>query len=1408
MPPTFRPLRYPVRSAARGGGRERGCRARRKSRRFGWALVLLVAVWSGLATAAEPYTPQPVNPLAEAWRWRQFPELDGAGTRCIAETPDRHVFAGASEGVLEYDGYHWTSHRQAGSPRGAPVDQIMVADDGSVYAASQRGIYRYDGSRWSHLVDIPEHLPFNFVTLRQLRDGRIIASASRGLVEIAPDGTLTTYSSAAKIAALRPFFPGARWVELPPEALSAAGDFRDVSDILEDRAGNVWLAVTTEEETGKLLRFRWSDVRNGSWTDFTVFEDGPRRRFGAFQRLLEADDGRIWVINSSSDRGILVFDGTDWETIYLNRRFGGDEYLTDIVQSDNGIIWVGTIAKLFAYFPDGSWSVYKAPQYPIPANRVILQRSANGKLWLAGYKSKLLLLDLSFAQWLTYDGLSFQFAIGDGEEWYVAHDKRVVRREGDDWKGFGVTDGLMDTPVRLLRTSRGQVWAAGSHRGKAATARWRNDRWDLQLHPTLSWGIDYRAVFEARDGSLWFGGSVDANVQDGFTSGLVQLTDPLADHLRWTYHRAGENGLSQANVYGIGQSPDGRICIGGSQLLCFDGREWQPAADERLRQYVNCLYSTGDRLLVGSRYYGVFVYDGRDWTNYTTADGLPGNTIISIAVLADSIVLVATENGTCAFDGKSWTRNFLPEQLNLDFEGGTIRHSDEHIWIDRVSRNWKRQALNATQLELDQYDFYSTRYRPSPTPPETTIAFNTERVSANGNGLVSWSGRDYFGETRSESLVYSYRLDGGGWQPFAAVEEYAFTGLSDGPHRLEVRARDLDFNVDPTPAVASFEVLAPIWKQAWFIGLMLLFLMLFGVYEYRVHRKNAKLKAVNVSLQDRNEEIRQHRDQLEGMLVQLENLSRAKVGFFTNISHELRTPLTLILGPIDRLVGEDHALPADRRRQLQMMVQRNARRLLNLIDQLLEMRRIEQSALEIKLSNLCLPDFLAAVTELFADLALRRGIDLRFTSAAEHEIVAVDLDKVEKVLANLLSNAFRHTPDGGSITVSVTAVDASSAGLPSYYDRYFEIRVEDTGSGISQDKIALIFDKYYTSPSAASTEAGTGIGLSYTKDLVYLMQGEIRVESTTGVGSRFTVFLPLVAGHSPDVGDLPTLTTARQESTLLLANFRQEQEVAPPSDRETDPSTPRVLIVEDNPDMLAFLARLLEDRYAVVTATSGRQGLQLAGEQTIDLVISDVMMAEMDGISLCHQLKDNLATSHIPVVLLTARVLDESRASGYSRGADDYITKPFNPDLLLLRVANLLEQRRRLREKFTLDVRLTPEAEVVASPDEEFMNRLIGLLHENVGNSDFNVRAMCGAMHLSHMHFIRKVKQLTGRKPIDLLRSFRMKMARDLLAQDSLTVAEVAYRVGFDLPNSFSRTFKKEYGMTPTQFVQEMRERS
>ena len=1410
-------------------------------------LLIFAIGLSCYSFASQPYTPQIVNPLTESWRWKHFPELEGKGIRYIVETADQKVWVSSNEGVLEYDGFEWKNHDSNNGLNSTPVEQLLVAKDGSIYGTTAKGIFRYNGETWDHFFVVPENLNFIFHHIKQLSDQSIMACADWGIVHFTDKETPRFYTSKTKIDQLKAYFPSVEWVALPKTALTTQGDLHYASDVIETDNGEIWFALTMQMEIGKLLRFKLDDIKDGQLKKFEVFTSSKNLQLGEGQRLLYTQDKKIWVINSTTNKGIGVFDGRKWETIHLNKIFGGDEYMADIVQSANGMIWISSMAKVYV-FENGRWARYRAPNYPIPANRIILQNSKNDQIWVAGYKSKVLLLDFSTERWLTYADLSFQCEISPQEQWFLEVNNKIVHRKGNQWTAYGVEDGLMDEPIRIIQTKKGQIWAAGSHKGKAATAVFKNGNWMRHIHPNFSWGIDYRAVFEASDGSLWFGGSVDAEAKDGFLSGVLQLPNPNAENLNWIHHKFGEKGLNQANAYGIGQSKDGRIWIGGSNLYYYDGTSWENLPDERLQQYVNVVVSTENMLLVGSRYYGVFIFDGAKWTNYNTSSGLSGNTIISIDAVSDSCIFVATENDICRFDGTSWTQNVFPEQLNLDFEGGTIQHTEGKIWISHVPRNWTRRAYQNKEGQTENWDFFTTIYQPSSTPPETFLDFYVETISSDGNSFISWKGKDFFSQTPSKHLTYSYRVDEGNWSPFSNENQHTFTSLPSGIHTFEVRARNLDFIEDTTPARIKFEVLPPIWKQTWFLLLIASFLIIFGIYEYRVITKKQKLEVLNASLtevnkklkgkskkikaqneeilaqqaqileqskileinnkdlEERNEEILAQRDKLEDMVLQVESLSKSKLAFFTNISHELRTPLTLILGPVSQLLKDDQKLSSSERNQLYSIIQRNASRLLKLINQLLELRRIEHGALELKLSEINISTYISEMMGLFNNLALKRDIHLDYTDNSPFNSVFLDSDKIEKVIANLLSNAFKHTPDGGSIQVALNTVSADVMNLNSVYDQYFEILVEDTGDGISKEDLDTIFEKYFTTESNVRNTTGTGIGLSYIKDLIFLMQGDIQVESRIGKGTKFKVYLPVVpvmdgSEKEKTEAQKPLFKVARQEASLLLHTYTEQIVEENSKKVASGPVLPRVLLVEDNQDMLQFLETILNKKYQVLTAENGKEGLGIAQNQSLDLIISDVMMPEMDGLTFCEKVKSNFATSHIPIILLTAKTLEKNKMSGFLKGADDYVTKPFNPDLLMVRIDNLLQQRKQLREVFNKDFMLTPKSEKITSPDEELLQKLVTIMNENLDETGFNVDKMCKMVHLSHMHFIRKVKQLTGKKPVDLLKSFRMKKAKDLLMQNKLTIAEVAYKVGFDLPNSFSRAFKKEFNITPTAFV-------
>jgi signal transduction histidine kinase/DNA-binding response OmpR family regulator/ligand-binding sensor domain-containing protein len=1385
------------------------------------------------AQATQAYRPEMVNPLTERWRWKNFPELEGKGVRCITEDQNGNVWFGIDDGIVEYNGYEWIRRGAEDGLPGGAVEQIYSGRNDCIYAATAKGVFIYKANQWRPLFTPEESLGFTFLRIKELEDGSFWIATNFGALQFVDHRPFRFFATAAQKERLASQLNEIDWVILP-EKLTSNGQIMNVSDVLEDKQGALWLALTVNNQ-GKILIFHPQDIQKEKLQKYKIIASGPALRLGENQKMIRAADHTIWIANSTFNIGITTFDGEQWRAIELSDLFGGDEYTTDIMQSSDGTIWIGSLGKMYSY-RDGRWEIFQAPEFQIPANKLLLFQSREDKLWIGGVKSKVYLLDYSRTQWLTYRDLNFQCERNYAEYWFLDVHGRAVQNRGDQWIRYDTTDGLMDAPVRIIATGQGQLWAAGSHRGTAATAFLQGNRWIRRLHPNLSWGIDYRAVFEAKDGSIWFGAAVDLDEEKEQVGGVIQLLNPLDQNKRWIHHRPDESGIKQTNAYGIGQSKDGSIWMGGGNLYRFDGRQWAKSDQMMLRQFVNIVASTDQLLLVGSRYYGVFLFDGQEWRQYDTNSGLTSNTIISLYASSDSSIWAATENDIAHFDGKTWINHIFPAEMNMNLEGGAILGtSDGALWLNQSSREWKRRALRSHKPSGEALrSFVTYRYLPDRHPPETKLEIFTREVASEGNTIISWTGEDFFETTNSDQLTFSYRLNGGKWSDFSSERHRTFFNLRNGLYTFEVRARDLDLNIDPSPARFEFEVLPPVWRQTWFQLLLLAFLLVIGIFEFRIINKKRKLEKLNVALQtinqklkkksekiqtqnqeileqqeqilrqkaalekineglaDRNREIQLQRDKLEEMVVQIEELSKSKINFFTNISHELRTPLTLILGPVERLHQQGDSLSDTEKERFYAIIERNAYRLLKLINQLLEMRRIENNTLELKLCEGNLAAFLSDIVGSFDNLAAERKIRLSFENqCCNHAPARFDADKMEKILANLLSNAFKHTPAGGSISVRLSKQE----------NGYFQITVQDTGEGIDKETLEHIFKRYY---SASGDTQSTGIGLSYIKDLVSLHHGRIEVSSTAGRGARFSISLPAqlstTNARENRQPNQAALELTRREVDHLINMHRSVNHSS--SEKEATGRSKRILLVEDNEDMLTFLESLLIDEYVVLKARNGKEGLELAKKHHLDLIISDVMMPEMDGLAFCDAIKSTFATSHIPLILLTAKTMEEHRIEGYNTGADAYIAKPFNTELLRIRIQGLLKQRATLREKFARDFKLAPQEMQLTSPDEELLNKVVQIMEDHISDPEFNVNKMCEMVYLSHMHFIRKIKQLTGKKPIDLLKSFRLKRARDLLRQNKANISEVAHMVGYDLPNSFSRAFKKEFGVSPTEWVE------
>lgn len=559
----------------------------------------------------------------------------------------------------------------------------------------------------------------------------------------------------------------------------------------------------------------------------------------------------------------------------------------------------------------------------------------------------------------------------------------------------------------------------------------------------------------------------------------------------------------------------------------------------------------------------------------------------------------------------------------------------------------------------------------------------------------------------------------------------------------------------------------------------------------KLAKTNGELKRLNVELGEKNEELKRLNEEV------LE-LTHSRLVFFTNISHELRTPLTLIADPVEMLL-EDTGIKG-KSRELLKMLQRNALALQQLVSNILDFRKIQNGKMELKLYRF---DIVKTLTMWVGDFQLtaeRKQIRLHLDVndlKGSHEMIA-DQEKISRIVFNLLSNALKYTPAGGEIFVSLKDEGAN-----------LRLDVRDTGKGISQDEADKIFERFFQAKGAAS---GTGIGLALVKSFVELHHGEARVESEPGKGSDFIVVIPReqegdsqVIHNDVDIVDNSTNASASEGKNVVDESVLQYIDDGDRSRGKVqqlvseNTNRPTVLVIDDNTDIRQYERTLLQDEYIVLEAADGKEGLSVAIKEVPDLVICDVMMPVMDGLEFTKQLKTNTATSHIPVIMLTAKNLEEHRAEGYEHGADSYITKPFHSKVLLARIENLLRQRQLLKNLY----QGTKEAEKEISEahledrDKQFLKQLQAIIQKNLSDSEFGVEDMGQQIGLSRVQLYRKVKAMTGSSVVDLLRKARLAKARRLLETRSMSVSEVAYEVGFSAPSYFTKCFKDEYGMLP-----------
>ena len=642
-----------------------------------------------------------------------------------------------------------------------------------------------------------------------------------------------------------------------------------------------------------------------------------------------------------------------------------------------------------------------------------------------------------------------------------------------------------------------------------------------------------------------------------------------------------------------------------------------------------------------------------------------------------------------------------------------------------------------------------------------------------------FAANDFLG---TNNVRYQYRMPGfqDEWINTRGRNEISFTGLNPGDYEVQIRASRDRQNWSEIRSL-RIDVDVPPWATWYAYTLYALLLIGVGVLINYVSKRQARLEA-----KLRIAEIEKEKEH---------DLNEAKISFFTNISHEFRTPLTLILSPVTEMLS-DLKIKADLRNKM-ILVENNAKRLLNLINQLLDFRKSEYGLLQLNVERSDFVSFAQEVYLSFKDIARTKGIHYKFETEVDRALLVFDRDKMEIVLCNLISNAFKYSRPAGAISVRL------------YLDEtHLNIEVHDNGIGLSPEDATKVFDRFYQVLSSATAKmVGSGIGLAFTKTIIELHHGNIFVKSIPGKETCFTAQLLLDNPYLQSVKQTPV--EALEELPLEYQEELHSDLLLQQNSLDLDDNIKKesVLIVDDNEDIRKYLNSLLQDDFRILEAENGLAGLQIAKNELPDLIISDIMMPEMDGITFCQEIKSQIATSHIPIILLTARTSVVYEVNGLETGADDYVTKPFNPVVMKTRINNILENRRKLRSYFLNRVRFEPDKQIINegnNMDEAFVEKAIKLVNDNISNESFGVDMLTQELYMSQSTLYRKIKSLTGLSITGFIRSVRLKKAAQLILNDDVKLSQVAYEVGFNDYKYFRLSFQQQFGCLPSDYKAEM----
>ena len=1322
--------------------------------------------------------------VAQSYQFKHLEVSDGLSNNSvntICKDRDGFMWFGTTTGLNRYDGYTFKIYQHAENDPGSLPDNyitdIVEMPDGRFWVNTGRGYVLFDKEQDCFITDVTgfmKNLESGGVPEQVFvdREGNTCLSVAgegcyrykeggkrlffsyvehslpeHGVTQIAEcsDGLLLIYNTGLLVCLDRATL-AIKWKSDEIKKYIPAGKTIEFS-LFVDRDNCIWAY--------SLMGIWAYDCGTKSWrTDLTaIWSSRPDVIIHAVAQDIE---GRIWV--GKDYDGIDVLEKETGKVTSLvahddNGRSLPHNTIYDLYADRDGIMWVGTYKKGVSYYSE---SIFKFNMYEWGDITCIEQADEN-RLWLGTNDHGILLWNRSTGKaepfWRDAEGqlpnpVVSMLKSKDGKLWVGTFNGGLYCMNGSQIRSYkeGVGNALASNNVwALVEDDKGRIWIASLGGGLQCLEPVSGTFETYTSSNSALLENNVTSLCWVDNNTLFFGtanqgvGMMDMRTREikkiQGQSGNVKLSNDAVNHvykdsrgLVWIATREG------LNVYDTRR----HVFLGLSFVAEAKGNFIAAITEDQER---NMWVSTSRKVIrvtVASDGKGSYLFDSRA---YNSEDGLQNCDFNQRSIKT-------LHNGIIAIGGLYGVNVFAPDHIrynkmlpNVMFTGLSL--FDEAV---KVGQSYGGRVL--IEKELNDVENVEFDYKQN--------IFSVSFASDNYN--------------LPEKTQYMYKLEGfnNDWLTLPlGVHNVTFTNLAPGKYVLRVKAINSDGYVGIKEATLGIVVNPPFWMSWWAyllytVGLVIVLFLA----RYRMLKR---------------EREKFHLQQIENEVAKNEEINNMKFRFFTNVSHELRTPLTLIISPLEGMLKETTDELQSTRLQL---MYRNAQRLLHLVNQLLDFRKGEMSTHQLSLSEGDIISYVHSVCNSFLLMADKKHIQFSFFSGIDTFSMAFDADKVGKIVMNLLSNAFKFTPEGGRVTVMIEHV----AGTPDI----LEIKIADTGIGISDVDKEHIFERFYQAGHKGVEETtGNGIGLSLVRDFVTLHEGEVKVFDNIGMGSVFVIQFPVK--HVETQVQLP-------EETGMSAGDEEDKEMKEEAREETERKNfPLLLIVDDNEDFRIFMRYSLELQYRVKLAVNGKEAWEMMQEELPDLVISDVMMPQMDGNELCRLIKQDKRTAHIPVILLTARQNTEAKLEGLQTGADDYVTKPFNMTILVLRIRKLIELSRYHRVTQRM-IDPAPSEIVITSLDEKLIEKAIKYVEDNMSRTELSVEELSRELGMSRVHLYKKLLQITGKTPIEFIRVIRLKRAAQLLRESQLHVSEVAFEVGFNNPKYFSRYFKDEFGVLPSVY--------